>query len=118
MGRVKRSSPLKRSSQLRRRKPVKAVNAQRKSKREAAYRKYLGSPAWKVKRAEAMERAGHRCEYRGFSTIAWRCAETERLETHHLRYPKELGTEPITDLLVCCKAHHQAIENLKWWRRR
>ena len=112
-------SPLKRSSPLRRRTPVKAVNAQRKSKREAAYRKYLASPAWKVKRAEAMERAGHRCEV---VVEMWdheeRCVERERLETHHLRYPRELGTEPITDLLVCCKAHHEGLESLKWWRRK
>ena len=120
---LRRSSPLKRTASLTRRTPVKKRNAKRADKRAADYRKYLAGPVWRVKRAEAMERAGHRCEVvervdrYAFVGGLQRCGVTEGLETHHLRYPRELGTESLDTLLVVCKAHHDHLESAKWWKR-
>lgn len=95
---------------------MKKVNPERKAKRQRDYRKHLASAEYKHARKEAMWRARGRCEYRegvpsGYDIFkAPRCTEIERLECHHLRYPK---TRPLTatDLLILCKYHHAWIEH-------
>lgn len=127
---LRRGKPLRRGSKpLARRSPVKAVNKARQAKRRAEYAGYLKSPQWKALRAEAMERAGNRCEHRDdmavnsvFGTVPSlfslriRCRETDRLQVHHTRYPRVLGTESIDTLQVLCARHHDLAESQKFWK--
>jgi hypothetical protein len=120
---------LKRSAPMKRRTALRSVNRARQDKRRAEYRKYLASPQWKAKRAEAMERAGHRCEFEGYRFAVgdfgplrdlwttYRCEETTGLHCHHTRYPRTLGAESVDTLQVLCKHHHELEESKKWWRR-
>lgn len=61
-----------------------------------AYERYLHSPAWKAKRLDALDRAGHRCAG---------CTATDALQVHHLTYER-LGFERLTDLMVLCEQCH------------
>lgn len=136
-------TPLKRGKPLARRTRLKATNPQRVARQRKAYAAYLRSPAWKALRAEAMERAGHRCEHETATLAhtpgaAWadsfahpgylptsdtvatlvRCHETERLQGHHKVRPKVLGEEPVSSIQILCHAHHQYIESTEfWWRK-
>jgi hypothetical protein len=76
----KRRRPIGPRKGIMARKPIRARGAT-KAKKEARYKAYLSSPAWKAKRKEALERAGRRCEY------------LQAL------------------LQVLCKAHHELIED-------
>lgn len=60
------------------------------------YRRYLESPEWAEKRSAVRMRALGRCEFCG-SAMA---------HVHHVRYPKRLGNEPLTDLLAVCEGCH------------
>lgn len=124
-GPIKRSNPLKRST-----KPIRKVNPIAKAKRVAKQRKHYASAEYKAARKEAMERAGKQCEYIMESNVDYslrrpwvlmevdehdwdtgliRCGETEKLEAHHLRYPK---TRALTsdDLEIRCTYHHHLTE--------
>lgn len=113
---------LKRSAIKRSTKPIRKVNPKAKAKRVIGYRKMLASKEYKAARAEAMERAGDRCEATidvydtscGKITRVYtqRCAWRWDLHAHHLRYPK---VRPLaaSDLKILCKHHHEQAESLK-----
>ena len=63
------------------------------------YAAHLNSDRWKQIRQRVMERAGYVCEQLG-------CARTAD-HVHHATY-KNLGDEPIEDLLALCYRCHQA----------
>lgn len=98
----------------------------------------LAGKEYRSARAEAMERAGNRCE--GTSSMRidpvdvrvtgegiygatahfytyTRCTSTENLHAHHLRYPK---SRPLTasDLKILCKFHHEFAESQKMHKTR
>lgn len=56
------------------------------------YLTYIRSPAWRERRKQALRRAGNRCQV---------CAETRRLQVHHVSYAN-LGHERDEDLTVLC----------------
>jgi 5-methylcytosine-specific restriction endonuclease McrA len=64
------------------------------------YRKYLSTPEWKATRAEALKRAGHRCQ-----TCNTPATIENRLEVHHRTYARR-GNELPQDLTVLCQACH------------
>lgn len=63
--------------------------------RHSDYQAYLKSPQWKKLRSEALRRASSLCQI---------CASPQKLQVHHRKYPRFLGTEPVEDLTVLC--HH------------
>lgn len=73
-----------------------------------SYRTYLQSPEWDAKREAVRMRALGRCEF---------CGAAMR-DVHHVRYPKRLGDEPVTDLVAVCetchaKSHGRQLVNLQ-----
>lgn len=54
---------------------------------------YYRSAAWKRKRAQVLNRDHFTC---------MSCGEPGD-QVHHLKYPNELGTEPLSDLATSCK---------------
>ncbi|HAM02637.1 MAG TPA: hypothetical protein DCQ30_10515 [Acidimicrobiaceae bacterium] len=66
--------------------------------RQAAYRRYLHSPHWQLRRRSALERANGRCRDCGRPTVS--------LEVHHLTY-RRLGREHRKDLRALCPACHE-----------
>ena len=66
-------------------------------KNEQAYREYLQSATWKMKRQESLIRAGHKCEM---------CGSEDRLEVHHKTYDR-FGQEMAVDLTVLCRSCHE-----------
>ena len=61
---------------------------------------HLTSEFWKDLKAQRLAIANHTCEVDG-------CTNTSRLECHHLDY-LSLGDEHIDDVVVLCRACHQA----------
>ncbi len=61
------------------------------------YQTYLQSPEWAIKRNEARERAGHRCQVCN--------SPNGPLDTHHRTYDR-LGRELPEDLIVLCRSCH------------
>ena len=123
----KRKSWLARSTE-----PIPQVNPKAKAKRKIGYRKMLRSKEYLAAKAEAMERAGNRCEWNdvdthtGFSprrdafrNVTPRCEMTTELDAHHLRYPKSRPIA-VTDLVILCNWHHRQAESQKphkWGKR-
>jgi len=70
-------------------------------RQSSAYRVYMQSPAWRARRAQAIARAGMRCEECGLYGRG--------LEVHHLTYDN-LGHEPDSDLQVLCLDCHPAAD--------
>ena len=68
------------------------------------YLAYLESRKWAELRNKALERDNYHCSI---------CQSPHNLEVHHLRYPKTLGTEPISDLMTLCDECHKKLENWK-----
>ena len=68
------------------------------------YLSYLQSKTWADLRNAALERDNYHCSI---------CRSPYNLEVHHLRYPKTLGTEPISDLMTLCDKCHERLENWK-----
>lgn len=64
--------------------------------RNRSYEEYLRSGEWKHKREIARRRALGRCEFCGGAMA----------HVHHVRYPKRLGDEPLSDLIAVCKSCH------------
>lgn len=93
-------------------KPIPKVNLKALAKRRKTYRtKHLGKE-YRAVRKLAMIRAMGQCELAGVDPAtrsAWRCEETERLEFHHLRYPKHRALE-VTDGVILCRFHHHSLE--------
>jgi hypothetical protein len=63
------------------------------------YRRTMQSTGWRRRRAQAIRRAGHRCE---------ECGARGPLDVHHLSY-RHLGDERPYELTVLCPACHQAV---------
>lgn len=104
--RLSRSTPMEKT----RKAPMRKVNPERMRRVRKMQRAEWRSPEQQAVRTEAFERAGNRCEH--VVTVGeWehRCRETEKLEAHHLRYPK---TRPLraSDLRVLCRKHHELEE--------
>lgn len=68
------------------------------------YAEYLKSPAWAELRRAVTIRAGGRCEVEP-------CAK-DMAHVHHLRYPKVLGEEALTDLIAVCIDHHDLLHGV------
>lgn len=60
------------------------------------YDEYMASDRWQVKRQDALELAGWKCE---------KCGHKERLHVHHLTYDR-FGHERLSDLRVLCESCH------------
>jgi hypothetical protein len=76
--------------------------------RQRWYREvYLRSPHWRSIRLWALDRAGHRCQ--ATEVRGRRCEETRRLDVHHRTYD-HLHEEHPDDVLVVCRAHHEALD--------
>jgi hypothetical protein len=63
------------------------------------YEQYLKSKAWKLKREEALKRAGYHCQGCGKPFLP------SKLDAHHLTYER-LGHERPSDLRVLCATCH------------
>lgn len=70
------------------------------------YEAYLASSAWKVKRENAIARAGGRCERCHFPFTSFEEEFVCELQVHHLTYER-LGKEKPSDLMVVCIACHE-----------
>jgi hypothetical protein len=77
----------------------------------AEYEEYLRSPTWRLRRADAIKRAGGKCEdcraeyrLRGAASgyMMWPAQEV-----HHLTYER-VGNERPEDLVALCERHHLA----------
>jgi len=68
------------------------------------YSDYLDSRVWRSKRRAVRRRANYRCEECG--TMEALFPYGPKFNVHHLRYPKVLGTEPLTDLVLLCPDCH------------
>lgn len=103
-----------RKCDLRPTKPIKKRNPERQAKRRKCYQAFLGSPAWKVLRAAALDLAGYRCQgehTHGMTTV--RCGETDRLTVHHQTYARFGGREQPEDLLVLCRDCHNRLHAME-----
>lgn len=107
--------------------PIRKVNPRRQARRKAGYRKLLSGKEYRAARAEALVRAGNRCEYAGHGFMRWlegesipishRCSETDALHAHHIRYyHSRLITA--TDLQILCRPHHELAESRKMHKTR
>lgn len=120
-----RKKPLKRSTT-----PIRKVNPTAKAKRVAKQKAFYSSTAWKKLRKEALERAGHFCQFQEYNrptcvtaasflgayeemnnTIVIRlCQAREGLQVHHKTNARFGGKERPEDLQVLCKYHHELVE--------
>lgn len=66
------------------------------------YQDYLDGPLWKKRQLEKFQQAGKKCEA---------CGANRRLHIHHLTYER-IFQEPMEDLMVLCKRHHEDVEEL------
>ena len=67
------------------------------------YNSYLLSEAWNDKRSMRMKLSGWKCEA---------CGSKQLLQVHHLTYDR-IFQEPMEDLMVLCRIHHEAAEEMK-----
>jgi 5-methylcytosine-specific restriction endonuclease McrA len=74
-----------------------AFEQEQRQRRKASHRAYLRSSEWKVKRRDALSRAGGRCEH---------CGRSTNLHVHHLTYNRH-GNELARDLRVLCASCHR-----------
>ena len=63
---------------------------------------YLSSKRWKHLSGLAKRRDKHECRVPG-------CGKRTTLRVHHIRYPVELGQEPLVWLVTLCNSHHMRI---------
>jgi hypothetical protein len=66
------------------------------------YKEYLLSPEWRAKRIQAFQHYGRKC---------CKCARTKNLQIHHKTYIN-IFNEPMEDLMVLCKRHHEEIHGI------
>jgi len=75
--------------------------------RKEEHHKYINSPIWKRKRAEAYAHHGRACAA---------CGSTEDLQMHHISYlnlsRKGPGKEKMEDLIPLCGHHHDLVHKL------
>jgi hypothetical protein len=69
------------------------------------YYQYLCSREWALKRKAVKERAGGICE---------RCKRAPLRDTHHLSY-RNLGNEPLEDLMGVCRPCHEFLSGKADW---
>jgi hypothetical protein len=103
-----RKSPVPRSS-----KPIPKVNVVATAKRKKRHAKDRRSKETQSVYAEAMERAGNRCEFvteihAMGDVLRQRCPWTEKLEHHHKSYPKGRRLRA-SDIAILCDYHHNRI---------
>ena len=67
--------------------------------RNLPYAQYLQTPHWRMVRAQAIKRAGGRCQF---------CNADGPLEVHHRTYER-LGYERTGDVVALCPACHGAL---------
>jgi len=67
-----------------------------------SYADYLQSTEWRVRRADALEAAGFRCQ---------RCGHMYGLDVHHVTYER-LGNERPEDLVVLCRVCHAELHGM------
>ncbi|MHA1213097.1 MAG: HNH endonuclease [Candidatus Heimdallarchaeota archaeon] len=65
------------------------------------YKEYIKSDEWKIKRAFALNRTGHRCE---------KCGSQYKLEVHHKTYDNLYKESPKDLEVLCAKCHTEADE--------
>ena len=63
------------------------------------YKKYLDSPAWKMKRDDVIKRDGDQCVCSAQATVV-----------HHKTY-NNIGKEPLSDLVALCKECHDRVHD-------
>jgi 5-methylcytosine-specific restriction endonuclease McrA len=63
------------------------------------YNEYLHSEWWLCRKADAIRRAGYRCQ---------KCGSIARLQVHHVSYLR-LGNERDEDLMVLCAKCHEEL---------
>lgn len=75
-----------------------------------SYHKYINSPAWFLKRKEALSYHGAKCKS---------CGSREHLDVHHLTYER-FGHEFMKDLTILCRSchelTHEKLDDVKNWR--
>ena len=64
-----------------------------------AYKEFLESREWSALRHECFRRYGDACP----------CGSFERVQVHHLFYPKDIRETKVEHLIPLCEAHHQAV---------
>lgn len=67
------------------------------------YNAYLLSEAWMEKRTQRLNLSGWKCEA---------CGGKQLLQVHHLTYER-IFQESMEDLMVLCRIHHEAAEEMK-----
>jgi predicted HNH restriction endonuclease len=77
---------------------------------EVCYDTYLLTLGWKMRREEALYRAGWKCQVCGIS------ASKAELNVHHNFYGN-LGNEPQEDLVVLCREDHELFHRFGKLRR-
>jgi 5-methylcytosine-specific restriction endonuclease McrA len=107
-----RSTPLRPSL-----KPIPRYTALRpvgpaKAKRDAKYKKYMASAAWKKKRDAVIARAAGNCERCGTPF-----ADQGVTTCHHVTYVR-FGHERLTDLIAICWACNEDFHGNAYWRSR
>ena len=70
-----------------------------RSRSREGYKQYLKTEVWQRKRRAALKAADYRCE---------RCGCPTNLDVHHVSY-SNLGHEPMSDLVVLCRACHSSV---------
>jgi 5-methylcytosine-specific restriction endonuclease McrA len=73
-----------------------------REERARQYHAYLATPAWAIKRARVIERAGGLCEG---------CRKNPPAEVHHLTYER-VGREMLFDLVAVCRVCHEIIHDV------
>lgn len=79
------------------------------SKRKQIYLAYLASDHWENLRHEAFKRDNYQCV---------KCGNRSNLQGHHKRYPSDLETCTVEDILTLCGRCHVALHYLKKQRRK
>jgi hypothetical protein len=73
------------------------LSARMRELNEMDYSEFLQTPEWLEKRAQVLERDGHRCVV---------CNSKDRLEVHHRTYERR-GYERLSDLTTLCHECHE-----------
>lgn len=118
---MKQSGPPQRKTRLKRSDKPLRKSGPTKAKKVARQRAFYASAAWKRLRKEALERAGHQCEYIVASDFyspssdtieefTVRCSVINPLHIHHKTNVRFGGNELLKDLQVLCSYHHRTIE--------
>jgi hypothetical protein len=82
----------------------------RNTERYQLYRDYLESDHWRLLRAQAIRRAGGKCEV---------CSSTKHLVGHHLLYRQRMEMGVLDDIMCMCRKCHDLWHDLlKAWNKR